>query len=57
MKKQHEQPPDQAPANRENEVVDRRQLVKKMGKFAAFTAPTLTVLLTNAKAAPGSGQP
>jgi hypothetical protein len=37
--------------------VTRRDAVKKMGKYAAYTAPTLTVLLTRSKTVAASGPP
>ncbi len=33
---------------------DRRKVIKTLGKYGAFTAPALVVLLTNPEGAPGS---
>jgi hypothetical protein len=45
---------NQPDRNSNRRKVSRRKAVKKMGKYAVYTAPTLTSLLVNAKAAPGS---
>ena len=49
---QHKNSP--VPLSEVCESEDRREIVRKLGKFAAYAAP-FTVLAMNAKAASGSG--
>jgi hypothetical protein len=57
MEKLQSPPGDEPDPRMTTDESDRRQAMKKMGKLAAYTAPTLTVLLAEPDPLPGSSQP